>query len=399
MAGLGPLAANAQPTTEEDRTASVLDLKRPGYEPRKIHLGQVTISPEIDFGALYDSNVYAAPVNPRSDVVLTMRPALRVEEDDGNLRWRGEVFAQARRFTSNPRENSETYGIMGAASVTPRAGVSIAASAGFRRAVENRSDSEVRQNPEEGPPLLDVASGELIVRMGRGKLGVSLKAQAEQYDFVAAADDDRDFTSYRGVLRLLYQVGPAVNGFVQGFVNQRTFRMRDPVSGIDRDSRTLGGLLGVQVDPGGKVRGDIGVGIFRSNPADPQLKNFTGFALEGSLTYVPRARTALIVDVFSGDVATVRSGATGRVDKRARLTVQQEVRHNLLASAGVRYRETRYRGVDEHLTTLGGEAEVEFLMGRHFSLAAVVQASKRTGRDRSDRFERFRVGAEIRYRY
>ncbi len=399
LAGLAPMVVHAQPVPDEEQTTSVLDLNRPGYEPRKLRVKSIIITPQLDFGTVYDSNVYAAPRDRRDDAVFTLRPAIAAEKSQGRLRWRAEAYGLARRYSRNSREDSETYGLSLKSVADVNNVLTVGAAAGYRRAVENRSDPEVRQSPQLGPPLFDVLNGELNGAVALGKLGVSAKAQVEKYNFVSVANDDRDFTSYRGTLRLLYRLGPAISAFGQGYVNKRRFRLRDPVTGIDRDSRTMGGLMGVLINPGGKVRGDVGAGVFRYNPSDPSLPSFTGFALEGSLTYVPRRRTALIVDVFSGDVATVRNGATGRVDRRARLTIQQEIRHNLLANLGVRYRQTRYRGVDARLTTVGADGELEFLVNRHLSFAAIAQVSKRTAREPGDRFERARVGAELRYRF
>jgi len=399
LAGLAPLPAQAQPTPDDDQTASVLDLDRPGYNPRTIRVKSITITPELDFGTVYDSNVYAAPQDRRDDAVFTLRPSLAAQDDEGRLRWRAEAYALARRYAKNSREDNETYGASIRSAVDVNNAITLGGAAGYRRAVENRSDPEVRQNPQLGPPLFDVLNGELTGAVTMGKLGISAKGQVEKYDFVSPANDDRDFTSYRGTLRLLYRLGAAISAFGQGYVNQRRFRLRDPVTRLDRNGRTMGGLVGVQVNPGGKVRGDLGAGVFRYNPEDPSLPSFTGFALEGSLTYVPRRRTAVILDVFSGDVATVRNGATGRMDRRARVTIQQEIRHNLLASLGLRYRQTRYRGVDARLTTVGADGDLEFLVNRHLSLAATAQISKRTAWDPRDRFERVRAGLEIRYRF
>lgn len=394
-----PRPGYAQPVPDDNRSTSVLDLERPGYSPRRINVGGVTITPEFDFGTTYDTNVYASHVNQRGDAVFLVRPMVAAEKSGSRVRWRADAYALARRYATNTRENSDTYGISAGTTVTATRNITVGAAAGFRRATENRADPEIQQNPQAGPPLFDVLSGDLNVAVAMGRMVLLARGQAERYNFRSGPNTDRDFTSYRASLRLLYQFSGAISGFAQGYVNQRNFRYRDPISGADRDSRTTGGLVGMQLDPGGKLRGNVGVGLFRYDPADPQRTPFNGFALEGSLTYSPRRRTAVILDLFSGDVATARNGASGRVDRRAKLTLQQEVRHNLLATLGARYGRTNYRGVETRLTTVGADAEVEFLMNRHLSAALTGQISKRSGGAQSDRFGRTRVGAEIRYRF
>jgi len=392
-----PLAA--QPVQDEQRLQSVLDVDRPGYEPRQVKLGRVILSPELDLGVIYDSNVYAAHSDRVSDVMFRARPKLTARSNEGRVRWQAELSGDFRRYKSTSIENSDGYAATGTLIAALSDAFTANARGSYRRAVENRSDPEVRQNPTGGPPLINISSGEIGIRAGGARLGVSAKGLIERYDFISSLDDERDFTSYRGTTRLLYRLSPMAHVFVQGYVNQRKFRLREAGSGASRNGRTLGGLAGIQFDPGGKVRGDVGVGMFRYTAASARFASFSGFALEGNLTYTPRDRTAIMLDVFRGDVATVRNGASGRVDARARLGIQQEVRHNLLASAAVRFRETRYRGVSERLKTIGGDVELEYLFSRHVSVALVSQLARRRGGQLQDRFERARVGIELRMSY
>lgn len=389
----------AQPQTDDQRLRSVLDLERPGYEPRQIKIGSVVLSPELDAGVVYDSNIYASHSGRTSDVLFTVRPMLAARSDQAKVRWQAELSAEFRRYESTSIENSNSYAATAAVATSLLKGVTATAKMSYRRAVENRSDPEVRQNPASGPPLIDIATGEVGLRAGRGKVGLSVKGLVEKYDFVSPLDSDRDFKSYRATARLLYQVSPAAHAFVQGYVNQRDFRLREVGTGASRNGRTLGGLVGLQFDPGGKVRGDIGAGLFRYKAASSRFQSFSGFGVDASLIYTPRARTAVLLDAFRGDVATARNGASGRIDTRARLGIQQEIRHNLLGQAAVRVRETRYRGVSEKLRTVGADLDLEYLVNRHFSIALIGQLTKRTGGQLRDRFERARVGLEVRARY
>lgn len=401
LLGLGLAQTARAQTIEEDRrqNQSVLDLERPGYEPRTLKLGDVMLLPELDVGATYNSNIYAAHVDRRDDIVTSIQPRVSIRKDEGRFQWLGELSGDIRRYASNSRENSESYGAAGTFKALLSQELTISGTAGYQRAVENRADPEVRQNPTLGPPLFDMLTGKLEMKLTGSRIGFSLKGEAEKYDFVSRINDDRAFTSYRGTARLSYRLSPMLDGYAQVYVNQRDFRLRAPITGASRDGRTIGGLIGVQVNPGGKLRGEIGAGVFRYKPESSLFRSFSGFALEGALIYSLRPRTALILDVFSGDVATVRNGASGRIDRSARLTVQQEIRHNLIASAALRYRQTRYRGIDSRLNTFSGDLDVEYLLNRHLALALTGQYSKRTGGSAPDRFDRTRIGVALRMRY
>src|SRR3546814_8261422 len=82
-------------------------------------------------------------------------------------------------------------------------------------------------------------------------------------------------------------------------------------------------------DLGGKLRGELNVGVFRFDPKDRTLKPYTGLQFAAAMSYAIRPRTAITLDAFRGDVATVRTGALARTDTRIGIGVQQEVRHNL----------------------------------------------------------------------
>src|SRR3546814_952036 len=118
------------------------------------------------------------------------------------------------------------------------------------------------------------------------------------------------------------------------------------------------------------ICGEIGVGLFRTNSDDPTLRSFSGFAANGKITWSPDERTAVTADVFRGDVATVQSGAGGRIDTRIGLRLDQEIRHNLLMSLRAGVRRTSYRGgaADQRETTASVGGEVEYLMNRHISI-------------------------------
>ncbi|MGC4250704.1 MAG: outer membrane beta-barrel protein [Sphingobium sp.] len=401
LLGLGMAQAAQAQTVEEDgrQNPSVLDLERPGYEPRKLKLGDVMLSPELDVGATYNSNIYAAHADRRDDLVTSIQPRVTIQKDEGRFQWLGELSADIRRYASNSRENSESYGAAGTFKALLSQTMAVSGTAGYRRAVENRADPEVRQNPTLGPPLFDVLNGEIQFNYTGSRLGFSLKGEVEKYDFVSSLNDDRAFTSYRGTARLSYRLSPMLDGFVQAYVNQRDFRLREPISGVSRDGRTIGGMAGVQINPAGKLHGEIGAGVFHYKPESALFRSFSGFALQGSLVYSPRQRTALVLDLFSGDVATVRNGASGRIDRSARLTVQQEIRHNLIASAVLRYRQTRYRGIDSRLNTFTGGLDLEYLLNRHIAVALTGEFAKRTGGTYPERFERSRAGITLRFRY
>ena len=160
---------------------------------------------------------------------------------------------------------------------------------------------------------------------------------------------------------------------------------------------TIGFNGGIQKELGQRLRGRIGIGLFRSNPDSSSVEAFTGFGGNGELVWNPRVRTAVSLRLSRGDVATVRSGATGRIDTTARVSVDQEVRHNLLLHVSVGYNDRSYRGSARgNFKTFSAETEVEYLLNRRLALYAGATYADRRAPSFADRFKRTTVRAGIR---
>jgi hypothetical protein len=142
------------------------------------------------------------------------------------------------------------------------------------------------------------------------------------------------------------------------------------------------------------------VGIFRFQPDAPGLPAFTGFALDGQLSWSPRPRTAVVLTLFRGDVATVRAGASNRIDTDVALRLEQEVRHNLLLQAQLSFSDILYRGASRRsLTTYAARVEAEYLFSGTMSAFAAGTLTRRDGRLITDRFTRPMMELGVRFRF
>lgn len=397
---LVPVIAGSANAQEPRRGASPLNLPRPGYEPRLLHFGSSTVALEAQLGALYDDNVYAAETAERDDIILTLVPEARINSDFGKVQLGTQFYANVREHTQETRESSVAFGAGSSLDYSINQANSLSARIQFDRLIENRSDPEAAAGIVDAPRKINSGEAELNYNWRRNRLGLEATAAVQRYDYRSPTEDDRDMSTYRGSLRAALRVGAAMDAFVEGYVTRRDFDDRADFSGVDRDATTIGALAGVRRELSGRWRGSIGVGLFRQDPKDPTLSSFSGFAANGNITWTPQARTAITAQVFRGDVATVRSGASGRTDTRLSLGIDQEVRHNLVLSASVAYRNTSYRGLstrNQKLVT--GSIEAEYLMNRFASLYASASYAKRTSNFPTDEFNRTILGIGVRLRY
>ena len=403
------------PTSAFGQATPVQDLPREGYEAPVHHVGPLKVTTSANVRIEYDNNVFAQNLNRTQDTLVTFRPAIKAQLEHSGLVWTSNASGSIYRYFQQTSENHEGYALNTRVAVTADRLI-FGGQVGFERTFESRNDPEARRLIGTGPRLFTVATAQAYVGVEGNRIGVKAQFTADRYNFLSATDNERDFTSYQASLRARMPVSNIVSVFATGYVNWRDYRLATDNNGINRDAVSKGLLLGLEFDPGGKLRGEIAAGIVNLNPKSPLLRGYTGAEVRGSLVFSPRERTALTLDVFHGDVATVQQGANGRIDTRARLGIQQEVRHNLLLSAGVGWRQTKYRGFFQKQNNWGVDAEVEYLMNRRVSVALFASYLKRTialsatgtapgefflnGKLRSvDAFNRFRAGAEIRFKF
>lgn len=393
--GMWPGGAGSQTIQLGD---PIFDLPRRGYEVGRWRIGNATLAPTIIGEGHYDSNVFATSVDARQDAVFNIIPRLELKLKGKRLDLTADAMADSRLHATSTTENNLTYGTGVVAAYDLGPGSAADVKLRYDRSVQSRADPEaipvfVR------PAKIDGLVANIGYRYQPSRIGFAVRAGVEKINFLDPAQDDRDQTSYTGSIRASARVAPTASLFVQGFGNRRDAMLAFDRNGIDRDLTTFGVLTGVQFDLGGRWQGQFGVGGFRANPSDPTLSSFSGFSMSGQLVWSPTPRTAVTLQGSSGDVATIRAGANGRIDTNISLRVDQEARHNLLMRAGIAYQDTRYSGnLLRRLKTLSGELEVEYLATRVISIFARATISDRKADSRFDRFDRSTVGAGVRLR-
>lgn len=391
---LSPAVAHAQVI---DRTAPALE-EVEDFQPIGIRTGQITIQPSAELGLVYDGNIFATPNDEQSDFRAVIKPSLVVTHQGSAVRVRGAAQAEINRYFDLTSENN----ISGLTRLDTLFRISdadqIRTDASWQRVVEDRGDPEARNVLGTGRRLLDAYDGEIEYTHSGNRLGFGLLAGFTKFDYRAPSDAERDHDAIRLRGRIGYRIGARTSVYIRPFYSARDFRLATDNSGVDRDSKTYGARAGVEIDPGGLVRGRIAVGVFRFNPDDPVLESRTGLSVQGSLFYEPSERTVLSAEVFRGDAATFRAGATSREDSRITVGIQQEIRHNLRWQSALFYRRTNFvNGGDED--TVGAFGELEYRLNRFLAVAVTARYANRSSSRAADEFDRFRGGIELRVRY
>jgi hypothetical protein len=391
--------AGASPAAAQSSEESILNPPPRELQPIGLRLGRTLVYPTLLVAGEYDSNIYAEDENTNSDRILHILPTVRAVQDGGNWRLRWLAQAHVRRFARNSSENSTAGVVEGEARFSPREGQSYRALLAYRRLIEDRGDPEARRDNTRGPRRLNGFGGELEHNREVGRWLFSGLLAGDKFDYLAGDDRVRDHLSLGGTLTAGRQVGGFTYAAITGFVNRRAFDQEFDQSGFQRDATTFGARAGLQINPGGLFDGSASAGLFSFRPDDSRIDSYSGLSLAANMNYRPTQRLALSLVAFRGNVATYRSGATARTDTRVALRLQQEIRHNLYANAGVFFRKSEFRGSGTSQDTRGIDGELEYLVSRRVGITAWARAAKRTSDLESEDFGRFRGGLGLRLRY
>lgn len=375
------------------------NLPRPGYEARRIRSGSLIVEPEIIVGSKYDSNVFATPSDAKSDAAVEVAPHVDAVIDMRKLRVWSEAFMSMTKYLTYSTEDRTSYGLRAGSDYSINRNNSLSAGAGYVRSTEGREDPEASSSISA--PLVDIEAltFDASYNLRGNRIALIPRVGFGRANYLGRTNDDRDLTTYRASVRVAMIASHRFDVFIEPYYVRRDHDGAADRSGLDRDASTIGGIGGVRVDIADRWNGEIGFGVFRSDPDDAGLQAFSSLAASGSLSWSPNARTLATLDFARGDLATVQRGAAGRIETTVNLRIEQEARHNLLIRSTVGVRATQYRGIERDQQLLAGAVEAQYLLNRHLAATASVGYVRRLADQPSERFGRMtaRVGLRLVY--
>ena len=341
----------------------------------------------------YDDNVFAAPVDEESDAIARVRPYANLRHVTGSLATTLSTSLDLRRYADFESENATGASVLLSSVWSPQAGESLYVSGLANRVIEDRGDPEARQIEGIGPRVYRILGGTAGYSRSGSRFLFEVVGDIQNVDALDLIDAERDYETYSGRVTVGYRSGGPFYFTGTGYYTRRNFRLPEPITNIDRDVSTTGALLGIRFDDGGLIEGRVGAGIFNLSADDPLRDDRTGFSLQGLLAYRPTQRTAIRLNLFNGDVTSFRSGGSTRIETNIGLTVEQEIRHNLLGSVGVEWERYNFSGGNSATQQRWrANGEMEYLLNRRLSVFGKVSYSTRSSDGPLDEYSRFRAG-------
>ena len=369
------------------------------FEPTPLRLGSATVTIGGSARLEYDSNIYAQAFGEKDDFRLQFRPYVDLLRKGSALELTARAEGDFRKYFQYDKEDAAGGRVAAGLNWTPSAADRLNVAAGWQHLIEDRGEPEGNTLPSIGPRELNLVDGDFSYLHQGSRIGFLVKATGARMRYTRAVDEERDLDAVGGLARVMLRVAPLMSVFVEGVAAHRNFRLAPVPGQFNRDASTYGARVGIAIDPGGTLRGDAAVGVYRLDAKDKRIETQTRMSVQIGLTYAPRPRTAIALEGFIGNVATYRTGVQSREDMRFRLGINQEIRHNLNGQLGVLYRRSKYFGTGDTDRLYGVTGELEYAVNRRVAIAATARFSKRDSSVALDEFDRMRGGLELRIHY
>lgn len=189
---------------------------------------------------------------------------------------------------------------------------------------------------------------------------------------VSLSDRNRNEGNLR--LRIGYDLSPALIPFLEASAGRTFYDEAADGLGYERNSETLGGKAGVQVDLGEKLKGELGLGYRHVTFADARLAAIDAVVLDAAASWSPRRGTDITLGLLTDVEPSVVAGQSGYVSRALTLALTQQVRDDLVAklSGGLTWRDYRPSGStsNELVSTVG--ASMAYGLNRYLDLTADV---------------------------
>ena len=355
------------------RGTTVLERRRPEYDPVGLPLGSFRLYPQAEAGINATSNVFRQN-HGLDDVFAQLRgeAVLRSEWSRHQLVASGRV--EQRWFAEYTSEDTTSYNLDMSGRFDVQTGVAVTASASQRRAFQERD--AVEETIATGKPVqFDDQQATLGISYGPGRLAASLDGQYHRKNYhdtqtpagAFLSEQFRDFESFTGRLRLGYEFSPDRLVYASLSHEKRDFRL---ASTPGRDIAITEALGGIQGDITPLIRGRLAVGYIVGDFKDPAVRSRKGVTFDAALTYLASELTSLSLTarrtIDNVDDIRVPAITVSNVQFQA----DHELFRNLIVGAGLSYRQADYVNSSQTNRSYGALASGRLLLDRKWQLKA-----------------------------
>ena len=369
-----PPSARQGPFVRQDvnRGNTVTGRRRPDYDAVGLRAGSFFIYPTAELTPTWDTNIFATTSNRKADLVVIFSPEITIRSNWRRHELNFGVRTDIGRYKSFDNENYED------------ASVVLNGRLDFRRFEFAFGGLRFAQRHEDrGSP--DDAGGirptklwgyEGVVGYQRRFNRVTARVQG-LYRYIDYRDtvvlgggiidnDDRDRHEFTGTARVAVRLSPRFQVFGEGNYYYVNYANALDNALLDRDNMGFGANGGVIIELGNKLFGEVFVGFRRQTYDDALLSTNSGVNGGLTLTWNPTGLTTVKGAVIRTIEQTTIVGASGFFSSQGRISVDHELRRNIILAAFTSFQLDDYQGINREDKWIRAGLQGKFLHNRYF---------------------------------
>lgn len=408
-----PQAENTTSNFRRDATLSVMQHPREGFEAQGIRAGAFLVFPQLSLQVQHDDNIYATDTNETDDNIWRVQPQVTVNSDWNRHALQAYARGSINRFMDHSSENTDDWG----AGVNGRLDVSRATTVlgrlDFTRGTEPRTSAN-SPTGAAAPVQFDLWTVGVQGRHEFNRLLVSGRVQSQKFNydspprasgagFIDQSYRDRTVTNYGA--RADFAVSPKTAFFVD--VQGETHDQKHHTAGdLNRNSKGMQTLAGVNFEVSALARGDIGIGYRKETFDAPGVKDLSGFSANGQLEWFPTQLTTLTFSASRTieDSAVANSPAFLSTNIGAR--VDHELLRNVILNGHVNWGDDKYAvsqapgSVQRQDRRKNAGLGASYLVNRNVGVSVAYEyTEQKTRKGVGNNFKDNRVGATLTVQY
>jgi hypothetical protein len=357
LIALAPVHALAQ---EPGERVSVRDRPRPEYDPLGVRVGAFMLHATLDLSASRSDNIFAEETGADDDTIFTVGLHGRLESDWLRHALAIEAGGASVSYDDFSSEDHETAyaGVRGRLDVGSRSNLS--ARARFAQEIEPRNDPDA---PMQGVPLVEYDRTELAVSAQHtfNRFRVTGTAARMENEY-SGAQSFRDFEENSLTGRLEAELTPRIGLLLQATTDERDY---DNTPALSSEGQTY--LTGITINLTDLMRGQLAVGHFERDYNSGVTTD--GLAVAADVEwYITRLTTLSFSASRNSEDVVGATTATPYVESQYGARVDHELLRNLTATAGVRFGQREYEGIDRDDDFVSVDLGADYLLNRRVVL-------------------------------
>jgi hypothetical protein len=390
---------------------AVRDRPRAGYEPIGYRMGQHFFFPSLGAGFRYDSNIFASPANPQSDLAFVLSPGLTVTNAPRfggptpsaftyQLDLNADLY-RYRRFESEDRADAQ-------AKLKTRwelaHDMTLEGNFLVARKHDERGDSALPPEAREPIPYTDLRA-EGVFTKHFGRFGVELNANVRRLDYedifsvsgAPLSQNARNGSIFAAHIKPFYEFSPGYRGFVRFRGNTRDY---EGIGILNRDSDgyDIRGGLEFAVTP--LIKGSVEVGYLSQTYDNTLIAPFDGLSFAAKAQWLVTPLMTVTFNAERSVAETVTPDFEARLDTVYGVQIDYELMRNVILFSSVKLKQEEFRGVTARTDDVTQySAGVEYLMNRHLSATLQYQFQDRDSNVPIYNFDRHVVNFGVKAKY